>query len=111
MSRKLSLEELKDALNNGIDLQNIECDWSELDGRDWSWFLSAHPQFADKCDWSKLGGRDWSWLLSKQPQFADKCDWEKLGGGEWSSLLCTQPQFAIVNSFYNLLKILFNFYQ
>ena len=94
MSRKLSLEELIDALKKGNDFQNIECDWSELDGRDWSWFLSTHPQFADKCDWSKLGGRDWSWLLSKQPQFADKCDWEKLGGDDWCWVLYEQPQFA-----------------
>lgn len=51
MSRKLSLEELRKAFENGCDLQNIECDWEKLDGEDWSRLLIEQPQFADKCDW------------------------------------------------------------
>ena len=94
MSRKLSLKELREAFKNGCDLQNIECDWSELDGCDWSWLLSTQPKFADKCDWKKLNGWDWCGLLCKHPQFADKCDWKKLDGEDWSVLLCNQPKFA-----------------
>ena len=76
MSRKLSLKELREAFEKGGDLQNIECDWSELDGWHWSCLLSKQPQFADKCDWKKLKGDDWQKLLEAQPQFADKCDWD-----------------------------------
>lgn len=76
MSRKLSLAELTEALKKGNDFQNIECDWSELDGWHWSCLLSKQPQFADKCDWKKLKGDDWQKLLEAQPQFADKCDWD-----------------------------------
>ena len=94
MSRKLSLKELREALEKGCDLQNIGCDLSKLDGGCWCWLLSKQPQLADKCDWEKLGGGDWCCLLCRQPQFADKCDWEKLGGGAWSSLLYIRPQFA-----------------
>ena len=49
MSRKLSLAELRKAIENGCDLQNIECDWERLDGEDWVYLLVAQPQFADKC--------------------------------------------------------------
>ena len=98
MSQKLLLEELREAFEKGGDLQNIECDWSELDGRDWSRLLRNQPQFADKCDkcdkWDEFGGVEWRSLLCKQPQFADKCDWGKLDGDCWSRLLCEQPQFA-----------------
>ena len=125
MSRKLSLKEWREAFEKGGDLQNIECDWSELDGCDWWWLLWKQPQFADKCDWEKLGGGDWSqllieqpqfadkcnkwdefesedwrFLLSNQPQFADKCDWKKLKGDDWQKLLEAQPQFAAKYEFY-----------
>ena len=100
MSRKLSLKELREALEKGCDLQNIGCDLSKLDGGCWCWLLSKQPQLADKCDWEKLGGGDWWRLLCKQPQFADKCDWKKLKGDDWQKLLEAQPQFAAKYEFY-----------
>ena len=127
MIQKLLLEELRNALNNGIDLQNIGCDWSKLDGRDWSWLLSKQPQFADKCDcWDEfesddalflllnqpqfidecnLYGDEWSTLLSKHPQLAAKCDcWDEFESEDWRFLLSNQPQFA---DKYKLYQILF----
>ena len=96
MSQKLPLAELRKALNNGIDLQNIECDWEKLDGGSWSQLLIEQPQFADKCNkWDEFESEDWRVLLSEQPQFADKCNkWNELDSFEWSWLLSKQPQFA-----------------
>ena len=81
-------------IRKGYEQFTDNCDWSKLNGYDWSYLLRAQPQFVDCCDWDKLIGRDWSRLLEFRPQFSYRCDWDKLTDLDWSNLLEIQPQLA-----------------
>ena len=74
------------------------CPWHLFNKPDWFMLLHEQPQFADQfadqCDWSRLNGFDWSIILDWHPQFADRCNWNKLNGKVWSKLLQELPQFA-----------------
>jgi hypothetical protein len=70
------------------------CNWSKLDGYNFTILLSSQPQLEKYCDWSKLNGDDFSYLLSYQPQLAKYCDWGLLNEYQFAYLISNQPQLA-----------------
>ena len=46
----------------------------QIDGGEWVSDLLKNLSLVGLCDWSTVEGGQWSALLSQLPQFADKCD-------------------------------------
>ena len=43
--------------------------WEKISGKDWSFLLARHPQFASYCNWNLLNDKDWDYLVFSQYQF------------------------------------------
>ncbi len=73
-------------------INNLE----KLTGANWVQLIQANENdaFADKCDWSKLDGGDWSKLLKTHPQFKTNIPFEKLSDWDWGRLLPDFPEYA-----------------
>lgn len=57
------------AIRNGFEQFEIDCDWEEFEGNDWSYVLVKRPELSDLCDWDKLKGVDWACLLTNRSEF------------------------------------------
>lgn len=73
-------------------INNLE----KLTGANWVQLIQANENdaFADKCDWSKLDGGDWSKLLKTHPQFKANIPFEELSDWDWGRLLPDFPEYA-----------------
>jgi len=94
--------------------------WDQFNGEDWVELITHQPQFVDRCDWTRLEGNDWTnlirdneglafyacekglpsyawtWLVTLFPHlFCKRVDWSVIESRDWEDVLRCQPTFAV----------------
>lgn len=52
--------------------ERYEIDPDGLTGREWAQLIAFDASYSEKCDWTKLDGYDWTRLLVKHPEYAHR---------------------------------------
>ena len=92
-----SVRSERHSATNENDAFADKCDWSKLDGGDWSKLLKTHPQFKANIPFEELSDWDWGRLLPDFPEYAALCPVDKRT--DWADFIAAHPDHPALKDF------------